>query len=84
MSILAASEKATASKSDRKILCFYINTTSQVQVIRITDSPKFNFERVIFPGQREMFDAGIEGFLEVCTETNSSFIPCQQLSVIEG
>jgi len=31
-----------------------------------------------------MFDAGIEGFLEVCTETNSSFIPCQQLSVIEG
>ena len=84
MSILAASEKATASKSDRKILCLYVNTTSQVQVIRITNSSKFNFELVIFPGQREMFDAGIEGYLEVCTQNNSSFIPCQQLSVTES
>jgi hypothetical protein len=83
MSILAASEKATASKSDRKVLCFYVNATSQVQVIRLTNSPNFNFERVIFPGQREMFDAALEGSLEVCTETNTSFISCQQLSVTE-
>ena len=45
--------------NDRKnsILCCYVNVTSNIQVARITNIPNWYFERVVFPGQRLMFEA---------------------------
>lgn len=80
-SVFAASGESIISKSDRKILCFYVNCTNQVQIIRLTASPLPKFERVIFPGQRFMFEAVPQAILELSTETDQFLIPCQQLCI---
>lgn len=52
----------------------YINTTSQLQIIRAASSFGYNFERVVFPGQRLLFE-GLPGFdLEVYTNDSSQDI----------
>jgi DNA-directed RNA polymerase specialized sigma24 family protein len=42
--------------SQSTVLCCYVNATSQIQVARITNIPKWYFERVVFPGQRLIFE----------------------------
>lgn len=85
---LAITEKNRNSNFSERILCFHINTTNQVQIIRITNISALQFERVVFPGQRLMFEAVPDAKLEICTsEKNSTtisyLIPCQQLRVLE-
>ena len=70
------------------ILCFYINSTSQIQIIKINNIPNYSWERSVFPGQRLMFEATTSDVLEIYTsESVTAFptdvIPCQQLRVIE-
>ncbi|HEY9796672.1 MAG TPA: DUF1830 domain-containing protein [Leptolyngbyaceae cyanobacterium] len=86
--ILASSEKALASEYSDRVLCFYINTTSRIQIIRITNIPHLFWERVVFPGQRVMFEAVTEAQLEINTSESGStilsdIIPCQQLRLLE-
>lgn len=49
------------------MLCSYENSTSSLQMIRIVNSPDWCFERVIFPGQRLLFEAPVNAELEVHT-----------------
>ena len=70
------------------ICCCYINTTSQIQVARIANVHNWYFERVVFPGQRLLFEAPIYGYLEIHTGMMASSIlsdkiPCQQLMVTD-
>ena len=63
-----------------------MNATSRIQVVRITNISNWYFERVVFPGQRLMFEAPITGQLEVHTGMMASAIlsdriPCQKLAV---
>ena len=72
-------------ESDR-ILCSYINLTSQIQVARITNVPNWYFERVVFPGQRLVFESLAFGILEIHTGMMASAImsdsiPCDRLIV---
>lgn len=53
------------SDASDNILCCYVNATNQIQVIRITNVPNWYFERVVFPGQRLVFEALPEAQLEV-------------------
>lgn len=83
---ITTSEKALASERELQILCFYINTTSRHQIIRITNIPNWYLERVVLPGQRLMFYAPTEAKLEIHTSETvtaiiTDVIPCQQLSV---
>lgn len=55
------------SKYDRRILCGYVNATSQIQIIRIANIPSWYFERVVFPKQRLLFVAPLEAQLEIYT-----------------
>lgn len=55
------------SKYDRRILCGYVNATSQIQIIRIANIPSWYFERVVFPKQRLLFEALPEAQLEIYT-----------------
>jgi hypothetical protein len=76
------------SNADEKIVCCYINATSQIQVARITNIPNWYFERVIFPGQRLIFEALPEAQLEIHTGMMASAIlsdtvPCRRLRVHE-
>jgi hypothetical protein len=68
-----------SSQSSDLILCYYINSTSQLQVIRIHKLPSSYSERVVFPGERFLFEATLEAWLEICTGTNSNSDPCEQI-----
>jgi hypothetical protein len=82
---LAPSEESLASKGDYQILCCYINITNRIQIIRITNIPNLHWERVVFPGQRLMFEAAIEAKLEINTsETVTLIVPCPKLRITEN
>jgi hypothetical protein len=68
------------------IVCCYVNTTSQIQIARITNIPNWYFERVVFPGQRLVFEALPDALLEIHTGMMASAIlsdtiPCERLYV---
>ncbi|NEP09105.1 MAG: DUF1830 domain-containing protein [Symploca sp. SIO2C1] len=72
-----------------KIICCYVNATSQIQIARITNIPNWYFERVIFPGQRLVFEALPAALLEIHTGMMASAIlsdtiPCVRLCVEEN
>ena len=71
------------------IVCCYVNATSKIQIARITNIPNWYFERVVFPGQRLMFEAYPEALLEIhsgmmATAILSDTIPCSGLCVSES
>ena len=71
------------------LLCCYVNSTSQIQVARITNIENWYFERVVFPGQRLVFEALPQAQLEVHTGMMASAIlsdtiPCERLSISDG
>lgn len=73
-----------ASKPEH-LLCCYVNATSKIQVARITNVPNWYFERVVFPGQRLIFEALGEAQLEIHTGMMASSIlsdtiPCHRLA----
>jgi hypothetical protein len=75
------------SDNDYDICCCYVNSTSQIQVARITNVHNWYFERVVFPGQRLIFEAPSYSYLEIHTGMMASSIlsdkiPCQQLIVM--
>lgn len=68
------------------LVCCYLNATSQIQVARITNVANWYFERVVFPGQRLVFEAVPNAQLEIHTGMMASSIisdtiPCEQLSL---
>ena len=74
-----------ANNSDT-VLCCYVNSSSKIQVVRITNIPNWYFERVVFPGQRLMFEALIGGQLEIHSGSMASSIledtlPCSRLVI---
>ena len=68
------------------ILCCYVNATSRIQIARITNIPNWYFERVVFPGQRLVFEAIPQALLEIhsgmmASAILSDTIPCDRLRV---
>jgi hypothetical protein len=71
------------------LLCCYVNATDKIQIARITDVPGWYFERVVFPGQRLVFETVREAHLEIHTGMMASAIlsdtiPCERLALQEG
>ena len=70
--------------SSSRILCSHTNLSHYIQIIRLKNSPGLHWERVVFPGQRLMFEAAPKAKLEVqLSETRSVVLPCCQLRVTE-
>jgi Domain of unknown function (DUF1830) len=74
------------SDHNNHVLCCYVNATSQIQVVRITNVSNWYFERVVFPGQRLVFETLPEANLEIHTGMMASailsdVIPCSELSL---
>lgn len=68
------------------ILCCYVNATNKIQVARITNIANWYFERVVFPGQRLIFESVPQAILEIHTGMMASAIlsdkiPCDRLYV---
>lgn len=53
------------SEHSGRILCGYVNATSQIQITRIVNISNWYFECVIFPGQRLLFEALPNAQLEI-------------------
>lgn len=71
------------------ILCCYVNVTGKIQIARITNVPNWYFERVVFPGQRLIFEALPYAQLEIHTGMMASAIlsdkiPCERLRIDDG
>lgn len=67
-------------------LCCYVNSTPQVQIARIANIENWYFERVVFPGQRLLFEAPGNAHLEIHTGAMASAvltdtIACSSLKV---
>ncbi|MDB9315763.1 DUF1830 domain-containing protein [Spirulina sp. CS-785/01] len=76
------------NNASNPILCCYVNATSQIQIARITNIPNWYFERVVFPGQRLVFETLPAGLLEIHTGMMASAIlsdtiSCKELQVSE-
>jgi Domain of unknown function (DUF1830) len=74
--------------SDR-LLCCYVNESSTIQIVRITDVPNWYFERVVFPTQRLVFEAVAIAHLEIHTGMMASSIlsdtiPCVELAMLDA
>ncbi|NJO95728.1 MAG: DUF1830 domain-containing protein [Pleurocapsa sp. CRU_1_2] len=71
---------------NNSILCCYVNATSQIQIARITNIPNWYFERVVFPGQRLVFEAHENAVIEIhsgmmASAILSDTIPCIKLKL---
>lgn len=69
--------------------CYYANTSDQLQVVRIADVSDWYFERIVFPGQRLLFDAPVDAHLEIYIDQMdravlANRVPCAQLQVQES
>lgn len=76
------------SEINNRIRCYYVNSTHQIQIIRITNIPNWNFEKAIFPKERLMFEAFPQALLEIHTGVMASSllsdtIQCNLLRVQE-
>ena len=74
------------SDENNRVLCCYVNATSQIQVARITNISNWYFERVVFPGQRLVFESHCGGILEIhsgmmASAILSDSIPCKKLAI---
>ena len=74
------------SDSTNSVLCCYVNASNKIQVVRITNVLNWYFERVVFPGQRLMFESPTSGQLEIHSGSMASSIledtiPCSRLTI---
>lgn len=71
-----------------RTLCSYRNGSGQIQVVRIVNIPDWKFERVVFPGDRILFEAVLEATLQVHSKSpfgipHITHIPCFALRILE-
>lgn len=70
------------------ILCYYTNSTRYIQQIRLQQNPHLSLDRLVFPGEKFIFEALPEGALEIYTYTASGLqllqtIACLRLQVLQ-
>lgn len=80
-------DKLPANFSDR-VFCCYTNDANEIMLVRIVNISNWYFERVIFPGEKLLFEALPEAELEVYTKAVSKTAPlktilCDRLTVKE-
>lgn len=51
-----------------QMLCYYLNHTHKMQLVRVVDSDDYSEEKLVFPHQRILFAGIKEGRLEVYSE----------------
>lgn len=76
------------TKESTQLLCYYINDTNNMQIIRMLSGVKCEFERIVFPGERILFKALPESYLEVYSplinEIQSTRMSCRFLQINEN
>lgn len=72
------------SNISEPVLCCYINKTQRIQIGKIAYYPEGHLEKVIFPGEKFLFEAPADAFLAIYIElagntTLIDSIPCSHL-----
>lgn len=68
---------------DKQILCFYKNTTSQIQIAQIPNTvANLRLEQVVFPGEEILFEANTDAELQIDTNTETGVIKTNQIPCI--
>lgn len=83
---MQAMDALPTALTERRIVCCYVNATSSIQVARVTNIPGWYFERVVFSGQRLIFETVPDACLEIHTGGMASAIitdtiPCTSLAI---
>lgn len=83
---MSKSTNSLSCPSSNEILCYYLNSTSEIQVIKSECQRTWDFERVVFPGQRLFFEAFSTAQLEIYKAKNSGLqlaarVKCDRLQV---
>jgi hypothetical protein len=73
----------TPSDDSDTLLCCYVNATSKIQIARVSNVPNWYFERVVFPGQRLLFEAVPAALLEIHTGMMASAILSDTISCLQ-
>jgi hypothetical protein len=68
------------------ILCYYVNATKRIQVVRLSHLTEGEWEHILFPAQNFMFEAPPEAMLEIYKSPALSVVPpeyilCRTLQV---
>jgi len=69
-------------EQDGWVVCHYINATDRIQVVRVVNIPSWQFERVVFPGERLLFEVPPHTEFEVQEDGESIVvhpIPCDRI-----
>lgn len=64
------------------ILCFYINSTNEIQIARLNSNDS-DFEKIVFPGERILFEALPDAELEIHTGMNGQESLVKKISCVE-
>ncbi|MFN6570818.1 hypothetical protein A6770_07875 [Nostoc minutum NIES-26] len=66
---------------NNQILCFYKNTTNQLQIARISAIFTANecFEQIVFPGEQLFFKARPDAELKIDTDTKTGVIQTNKI-----
>lgn len=62
-----------------RILCCYINEARKIKIARINNISNWYFERVVFPGEKLLFEALPEAHLEIYV-TNFSTVALVEIT----
>lgn len=79
---LASVSELKQNTSNQYSLCCYTNTTPYIQVIRLVNISHTNWQRVIFPSERVLFETESGCNLEILMNQEvASWIDCKSLLV---
>ena len=81
---MANSQQSPLADKSQWTKCFYVNATSIIQIVRVTNIANWHFERAAFPGKPLLFQAPQEANLEIyssemATGVLAERIPCSLL-----
>lgn len=74
---------ARSSDCLSSILCYYVNSTNRLQIVHIPELMNRYLKRVVFPGERLMFEALPEAHLEIYTEADTMTTPSERISCLD-
>jgi 3-hydroxymyristoyl/3-hydroxydecanoyl-(acyl carrier protein) dehydratase len=73
---------SAAATQASQVLCCYQNSTSKIQVVRISNIQQWYFERVVFPAQILLFEAPQTAELEIYSSAMASALLVERLQCL--
>lgn len=74
MNDLSQATSGLTQDIEEKILCAYQNSSMNWHIIKITNIPRYYYEKVILPGQRVIFQASVRAKLKVFSTENTTLM----------